>query len=305
MKRRLLIVLLSTLSATTFAQEEEAKDSVQDGWKRAGNLALMFNQAAFNSEWTGGGTSNYAVNLAFSYDFNYTKGKIVWDNRIIADYGLTKSKNQEFTRKTNDRLEFNSILGRQIKESNWYYSFFLNFKTQFSSGYEYFENAAGGEDRIETTKFMSPGYLQVGPGMLWKKSDNLKVNFAPATVRLIFVSSEFTDVGDDPAAIAAFNENPYFGVEANESVRLEFGAAINAYAKFDVMKHVTVENVLNLYSNYLEDPQNVDIDYTLNVIMTVNKWITANAVLQTIYDDNAVKGVQVREALGIGVTYAF
>ena len=39
-----------------------------------------------------------------------------------------------------------------------------------------------------------PGYIQGGPGFLWKKSDNLKVDIAPATARLIFVSSEFTDV---------------------------------------------------------------------------------------------------------------
>ena len=32
---------------------------------------------------------------------------------------------------------------------------------------------------------MSPAYLQAGPGMLWKRSNNLKVNIAPATSRLI------------------------------------------------------------------------------------------------------------------------
>jgi hypothetical protein len=66
-----------------------------------------------------------------------------------------------------------------------------------------------------------------------------------------------------------------------------------------------MENVLNLYSNYLEDPENIDIDYTLNLMMTVNKWITTNVTLQAMYDDNAAKGFQIREALGVGLTYGF
>ncbi len=289
-----------------FAQDAEEKEAPKDGWTKAGNISLLFSQAAFNEEWTGGGTSNYAANLGLTYDFNYRQGKLVWDNRIVADYGITKLKDQEFTRKTNDRLELNSLIGKQIKESNWFYSYFLNFKTQMAPGYEYGEDADGNEIRTEVTKLLSPGYLQTGPGLLWKKSDNLKVNISPATAKLIIVDSDFTNVGSDQAVIDAFNDaGGYFGVEANENSRFELGASLSGYAKLDIMKNVTVENVLNLYSNYLEDPQNIDIDYTLNLIMAVNKYITANATLQAIYDDNAVRGFQIREALGIGLTYGF
>jgi len=304
MKKLVILTILLIAPFTLFAQDEEKKDEPKDGWSKSGNISLLFSQAAFNDEWTGGGTSNYAANLSLAYDANYRQGKLAWDNRIMADYGITKTKDQEFTRKTNDRLELNSILGRQINESNWYYSFFMNFRTQFTSGYAYSTDTEGNEIRTETTKLLSPGYIQGGPGFLWKKNDNLKVNIAPATAKLIFVSSEFTDVGTDPALIMAFNDaGGYFGVEANETTRFEFGAAVGAYAKFEVMPNVKLENILNLYSNYLEDPQNVDIDYTLNLVMAVNKWITANASFQAIYDDNAVQGFQIRESLGIGITY--
>jgi hypothetical protein len=303
--KKIIILLLIAFPVTLFAQEEE-KEEKPDGWAKAGNISLLFSQAAFNEEWTGGGTSNYAVNLVGSYDFNYKKGKLLWDNRIMADFGITKTRDQEFTRKTNDRLELNSILGKQINESKWFYSYFLNLRTQFAPGYEFGEDEDGNEIRTETTKLFSPAYLQTGPGLLWKDSDNLKVNISPATARLIFVSNDFTNVGNDPVAIMAFNDaGGYFGVEANETSRFELGASLNGYAKFSPLENVTLENILNLYSNYLEDPQNVDIDYTLNLIMKVNKYITANATLQAIYDDNAVKGFQIREALGIGVTYGF
>ena len=150
---------------------------------------------------------------------------------------------------------------------------------------------------------MAPGYLQIGPGFLWKKDDNLKVNIAPATSRFIFVNSKFTDVGSDPLAIEAFNQNPYFGVEANETMRFEFGASVSAFAKFEIMENVAMENTLNLYSNYLEEPQNVDIDYTMNMAMKINDFLSANLVFQAIYDDNAAKGFQIREVFGLGINF--
>jgi hypothetical protein len=306
MKRILLIAILFIAPFIAFSQEEDKKEEPKDGWHKAGNISLLFNQAAFNAEWTGGGTTNYSANLSLTYDFNYKKDKFLWDNRIMADYGITRIREDEFSRKTNDRLELNSLAGKQIKESNWYYSYFLNFKTQFTSGYEFGEDAMGNTTRTEITKFLSPGYLQTGPGLLWKKSDNLKVNIAPATARLIFVDGSFTEVDETiPGAVDAYNENKYFGVDANESTRFELGASISAYAKVVLMEDISIENILNLYSNYLEDPQNVDIDYTLNLVMAVNKWISANVTFQAIYDDNAVQGFQIREALGIGVTYGF
>lgn len=301
MKKIKLALLFIAFTGFIFAQEEEQPE---EGWKGSGNFALLFNQSAFNAEWTGGGTSNLSGNIAITYDINYRKGKVSWDNRFIGDYGLTKLKDDEFIRKTNDRLEINSIFGYQIDESHWSYSFFTNFRTQFDKGYEFGEDAEGKATRTEITRVMSPGYLQVGPGLLWKKSDNLKINIAPATSRFIFVNKRFTDVGNDPDAIAAFNENPYFGVEANETMRFEFGASISAFAKFDIIENVSMENVLNLYSNYLENPKNIDIDYTMNLVMKVNSYLSANVIFQAIYDDNAVKGFQIREVLGIGVNFS-
>jgi len=83
------------------------------------------------------------------------------------------------------------------------------------------------------------------------------------------------------------------------------GASVNAFAKFTLMENVTLSNNLNLYSNYLEDPQNVDIDYTGNVVMKVNDFISTNFIFQAIYDDNAVGAFQIREVLGAGLTYTF
>jgi len=88
-------------------------------------------------------------------------------------------------------------------------------------------------------------------------------------------------------------------------MRFEFGAALNAYYKVQVMENFTIENILNLYSNYLEDPKNVDLDYQLNAVLKVNKYISTNLTFQALYDDNAYKGFQTRHTLGVGLNYMF
>jgi hypothetical protein len=264
---------------------EKALDTTSLGWKRGGNLTFLFNQSAFNNEWLGGGTSNIAGNLGLNYDFNYNSRTSVWDNKIIAAYGLTKLKDQQAT-KSDDRLEFTSLYGKKAGEGYWYYSAFLNFKTQMDSGFDL-------KSGTKISHFFSPAYLQIGPGMLWKKSDNLKVNIAPATSRFIFVNEQFTKAGSA------------FGVEQGKTSRFEFGAALNAYYKLNLMENISMENILNLYTNYLEKPQNVDIDYQMNLVMKINKYMSANIAFQAIYDDNAIKAVQVREVFGLGVNYGF
>lgn len=278
--RKLVLLAVFVLSCTlTFAQE---KEEPKNGWTKKGNISFLLNQSAFDN-WAAGGINNVAGNLGLNYDFNYVNGDITWDNKIIAAYGITKIKGSD-QQKTDDRLEFNSLVGKKAK-GYWYYSAFLNFKTQMDSGFD--------SNDVKTTHFFSPAYLQVGPGMLWKKSDNLKVNIAPATGRLIMVHDHFTVSG------------PSFGVEQGETSRFEFGAAIGAYYKLNLMENVSMENILNLYTNYLEDPQNVDIDYTMNLVMKINKFLSANLAFQTIYDDNAFKGFQTREVFGVGINYGF
>lgn len=286
--------MLAQDNAVDSTQVDETKEEKR--WKMGGNFSFLINQASFNDEWLGGGTSNYSANLLVSYDINYKKDKITWDTKFLGDYGLTKTRDQEFSRKTNDRLEVNSVLGYQMGESKWSYSTMLNFRTQFADGYEFGTDEEGNETRTLQTELMSPAFLQLGLGALWKDSDNLRVNISPATGRLIFANSNFTTT-------PGYVDGDFFGLDQGESIRTEFGAAINAYGKFTLMNNVSMENFLNLFSNYMEDPQNIDIDYTMNLVLKVNDYISTNFTFQAIYDDNAVKGFQVRQVLGVGLAF--
>ncbi len=282
--KKILFSIPLLLMVFSLKAQETVKDTAKL-WTKKGNISLLFNQSSYNKEWLGGGTSNVAGNFGLNYDFNYKNGGVVWDNKFIMAYGLNKIKGDSKTAKTDDRLELNSLWGKKAS-GQWYYSMFFNFKTQMDTGY----------DKTNTTRlshFFSPAYFQFGPGMLWKKNDNLSINIAPATGKLIVVHDHFTAFG------------PSFGVKQGDTSRFELGASLSAYYKFNLMTNVSFENRLNLYSNYLDSPQNVDIDYQLNVVMKINKYLTANIAVQAIYDDNSIRAVQVREVFGLGANYGF
>lgn len=296
MKKKLIILLAVFSIYSAQAQEDDekeekiatlpvGKDRVKKSegpWTREGNFTFLMNQSSY-SNWQAGGNNSISGSVKINYDFNYKKDDLDWDNKLIADYGLTKILGRD-QKKTADRLEFNSLLGKQIKD-NWYYSAFLNFKTQMDRGMD--------QDGEYNSHFMSPAYLQIGPGVLWKKSDDLKVNIAPITSRFIFVHSHFTEEGEK------------FGVEQGKSMKYQLGMAINGYYKFDIMENVSAENILSLFSNYLSQPENIVIDYQLNIVLKVNKYLSTNFTFQTVYEDLAIKRFQIREIVGVGVNYHF
>jgi hypothetical protein len=294
MKKKILL-LFGLLGMLSVNAQDTIVTPVQDTigpWITKGNASLLFNQSTFDN-WIAGGENNISANIGVNYDFNYKKDDWTWDNKVMASYGIVKTKTTAFAKKTDDRLEINSILGKQIS-ARWYYSAFLNFKTQFTKGYQYSRNEEGVEVRDEYTNFMSPGYLLIGPGILYKRDDNFKINLSPATSKFTFVDANRT-----------LPDAAYFGVDEGKSMRYELGFNASAYYKLDVIANVTFENILNLYSNYLEDPQNVDIDYQLNIVMRINRYLTTNLSFQTIYDDNAFQGLQIRQVFGVAANYGF
>lgn len=291
-------ILLSTVSmllgfSTTFAQNDPVKN-----WTIKGENTFLVNQSSF-SNWAAGGVNSFAGNIILNYDFNYKKDKWIWDNKVLAAYGQTFQKETDW-RKNDDRFIYNSLIGRQINEK-LLYTFFTNFNTQFAKGYKY---AADGTEQLISSGF-APAYLSFGPGIAFKESDNFRINVSPAAARFVFVTNKDID-------------ETLYGLDAGKKSRFEFGASLDAYYKLDIMENIALENILKLYSNYKENPQNVDIDYTANLFMKVNKFISVNAGVQLIYDDNTkiptiVNGVQtgaspklqVKQILGAGITYKF
>ncbi len=258
-------------------KEEEAK-----AWSVEGRFTFLLNQSSY-SNWVSGGENAVAGNILVNYDFNYKEGKWKWDNKILSSYGLSYINNQGF-RKTDDRFEYNSVLAYNASKQ-WYFSFLSNFISQFSSGYDYSQDP---ERLISNT--LSPAYWSFGPGMFWRKSDNYRINIAPATSRFTFVSQTFAG---------------QYGTAPGETVAYGLGFNLSGYIKFNIFNNVTMENIIQIYSDYLDKPQNIDINYQTNFLVTLNKGFSLNLTLHTIIDDKAASTEQFRQLFGFGFNYTF
>jgi hypothetical protein len=87
-------------------------------------------------------------------DANYLKDRWKWDNILRLGYGLSK-QGEDPLNKTDDQILINTNLGYELKGS-WYLTFNVNFRTQFTKGYDL------PNDSVRISNFMAPGYFVAG-----------------------------------------------------------------------------------------------------------------------------------------------
>jgi hypothetical protein len=292
MKKILILFVNILLCFNSFSQDVSQDSIKKEGWVKTGKLSFLVNQTAF-SNWISGGENSISGTLAVDYNLNYYKNGWAWDTKIIGAFGINKNSDSKFAKKTDDRFEINSLIGKNFTEK-LSYSSFINFKTQFARGYKYSNNEEGVEQRNETTRFFSPAYIQLGVGIYWKESNNFWINMAPVTGRLIIANRKFTSNLNDG--------EEYFGIAKGDNFRFELGASLTGYYKFELIENVILEQRLNLYSDYLQNAENIDIDYTISAFMKINDYLSTSLIIQCMYDDNAIKKVQLREVFGLALT---
>jgi len=131
-----------------------------------------------------------------------------------------------------------------------YATLLLTFRSQFAKGYEYKTDST-----IFVSKFMAPGTVDIGPGVEWKPNDYFMINFSPATVRWIVVNDErLADEGAfglDPAVV----DTAGVITEHAEKVKTMFGAKVLTTFKYEIFKNVEFATKLELFSDYLDNPQ--------------------------------------------------
>lgn len=308
----LLFLLTSGFLQITFGQiiSEEEKlrkqrvDSV-DGWRRGVVFALTLSQTSLKN-WAAGGQNSLAVNGLLNSFANYKSGKTIWDNSLDIGYGVLKQGKETDYVKTDDKIDFLSKYGRQAF-GNFYYAALLNFKTQFAIGRDY----AGDTSKI--SNFFAPAYLIGALGLDYKPTRYFSAFFAPLTGKITIVSDN--DLSSSGA----------FGVEPGDKSKVEFGGYLRfIYSRNDFknefLKNVSFTSKIDFFSNYLRDPQNIDISWETLIALKVNRFIAVNISTHLLYDDDikietdtnndgrideSAPRVQFKEILGVGFTLQF
>lgn len=291
MKKIKILILLVFAFAGVIAQE--AQDTSY--WKVTGQVSVNLSQISF-SNWIGGGRNSVSGVGLFDMNAIYQKEKIQWGNILKTGYGLLKEEEDQVV-KTDDKLELNSKLGVQLKREHWLYSTYANFLTQFANGYKYPNTT----DKIST--LFAPAYLTLATGLDYQPSGNFSLFFTP-------VSGKFTFVTDEQLSAAGA-----FGVEPGKKARAEMGAIVKSEFKTPVVKNVNLATTLTLFSNYFNNPQNIDINWDIALNMKINDFLSANLLTNLVYDHdilipvddkgNTGRRIQLKQLFGVGLNYKF
>lgn len=298
----MILAVMNVVSQTTEAEKQllTQKEDTLMGWKKGGVINISTSQTSLTN-WASGGQSSVAIGGLLSLFAHNKQEKSLWENYLDMAYGSMKQGKDAGWWKTDDKIDFTSKYGLKAAEK-LYYAGLVNFKTQLTNGYNY------PDDEAKISGFFAPAYLLGALGIDYRPSENFTLFVAPVTLKMTFVNDD--DLADAGA----------FGVDPGDHLRSEFGGYLRAFLKKDLMENITFQTKLDLFSNYLDNPECIDVSWESLLSLKVNKFISATLSTHLLYDDDvniAIDNnddgtpdefgprVQFKEVLAIGFSVKF
>lgn len=311
--RKLIFTLFAfTLTLTLTAQTPTTK-KVKHIWDTKGTFSFNVGQGG-SRNWAAG-SERFTLQAAayLNYQANRKWRRNIWENNVDLSYAIINTNKLGF-RKTDDKIDVVSLFRHALlKDKNalgigaWF-----NMRTQFHHGYDYSETP-----KRRISGLMAPGYFTLGPGLEIRSKKSSSIFVSPIAPRLIlFTNQPYSFNYQGGVKPDGSQEQPlswHYNVDPVRKVRFELGALVSIKHKCELAKNVTYSTRADFFSNYIEDPQNIDIFWTNVLHLKVNKWLVVNYNFDLIYDDdvklfgiNHMKAAtQLRSQLGVGFQARF
>jgi len=300
----LLLLCISAISqdptVSNLKAESEKKiskdpaDTLTKTWRRGGIYGLNISQGSLSNWAAGGDNFSLSVNSLLSLYAFYKKGKSSWDNTFDFNLGYVKTTSLG-SRKNDDRFDLLSKYGHALNPKLSLAGLF-NVRSQFFKGYRYPDNI-----KTYSSSFFAPGYILLGIGLDYKPIKDLSIFFSPATVRFVIVKD------------TALSNKGLYGVTPGKKSNMEFGAFATINYLKDISKNITYKGRLDLFSNYLRNPQCIDLFMSNVLNVKFSKALSATWGIDLIYDDDVrmfgadqkSPALQVKSLVGIGLLVKF
>lgn len=236
-------------------------------WDLAMSNMLGLSQT-YLANWTKGGESSFStiIDVSGEATYNNKDAKTQWINVGRLKYGTIMTTAKGWTKNT-DQLEFDSKYNRNAWGKIGM-SASLYMKTQLAKGFNY------PNDSVATSKFLNPGTITLGLGAEYKPWEKTSLNVAPLSYKTTFVL--------DTANI----DQTRHGIAENQKSRKELGLQVVFNSELKPFKEFTMINRMRFFSNYLDKPQNIDVDWEMVLEQKINWFFTVRLNLHLIYDDD-------------------
>ncbi|MFB6305909.1 MAG: DUF3078 domain-containing protein, partial [Flavobacteriales bacterium] len=215
--------------------------------------------------------------------------------------------------KSDDRFNLSMIMGRKL-DTNIQASLLYTFRSQFAPGYE-----TRSKDK-KISDLLSPGYSIFATGIDFNPNENTTIMLSPLSLKTTFMlDDELANRGAFGVEPAEFDKNGNITKEG-ENIRNEFGGYFKMNYSKEVIKNVNFSIDATLFSNYLNNPENIDVNLRSVISMKVNKYLSANIAGHLIYDDDIDVPVdndgdedvdktgprtQLKEVIGVSLSFMF
>jgi len=260
------------VNVTTAREEDLRKVALSNikpqYWKFRSELSWLLSQGVVTN-WAKGGDDNIAsiLNVTSYLNYNNKVTKVNSATTVRFALGLQASGKPWDINKNLDFLEINSKIGHKAF-GKFDLSGLFQFKTQFLPGYNY------PNDSVKVSKFFNPATVIVGYGLDYKPDKNTSISFSPFSYKGTFVPDT-----------ANINQTK-FGISSDRRSKNELGAYLIVSSKVSLFEKVNMTNKLQLFSNFLSKPQNVDVDWEMITTMNINWFTELRLNIHLIYDDD-------------------
>lgn len=278
-------------------------------WKMKAIFGMNGTQTAFVN-WAAGGRNNVSVLGFLDANANYRKGPYKWENDLKLALGglkyIDSTGNSEGLQKTDDRIDIASTFGYEFRKK-WFYTATAGFRTQFLDGYN-FPN-----DSVRISTFLAPAYINLSIGIEYAPVEWFNVYLSPIAGKVTIVNDEvLANEGAFGVTPAVVDTTTGFVLEEGQRIRYEFGAYFRLKFQKEIFKNIEMKTRVELFSNYLHNPQNIDVNAENIFAFKVNEWFSASLQWNLQYDDditvtdrngNTGPRTQFKSVLGLGISY--
>ncbi len=223
------------------------------------------------SNWAKGGESSLSSLVDIKGQAKYTnkEAKTEWTSSGRLKYGsiITEEDNEWKPRKNTDMLELDSKFNKALRKKTDFSTLF-HMKNQIAKGYNY------PNDSIPVSKFLNPGTFTIGVGLEYKPFKKSTVNFSILSYKNTFVLDTVT------------YPQTNHGVDKGKRAKQEMGGQLLINNEVTLLEDMKINSSMRLFSNYLEKPENIDIEWELNLEKQISLYFTILLNIHLIYDDD-------------------
>ena len=242
----------------------------------------------------GSGGSQFSIGASFNGQAIYNDAKNVFNLNLQFNYGVQKTSPSDIPTDVNipfqkniDQIRINSRWGHRASiiypGLRWLYAVDFSFDSQFSTTYE--NNYISEPDpllirnsTLPVSRFLSPATILFSLGVEYQVSDQFSIYYSPGAYKGIIVSDDAIaqlSIIDDSNTLIAVHGNPIVindqgVVESFEKADNQIGSLLRTkYEDTFADERIFFNSYLTLYSNYLNQPGKIDVDFINEIGFTV------------------------------------